>query len=133
MALAKGCPSQALSSLTEPTKHSKQGPFTWLMLAPIDRASCGTLRMRGTRYCATSSAGSARQLMKNLAVGVSAPACRAQCPFSELSIATRLQPGKIMPSYSLVCQKSNIMRNSEHGKHLPNTTWKGSHCRATLN
>ena len=75
-------------------KRAKPGPLTWLMLPPMERASCGTLRMRGTRYCATSSAGSARQLMKNFAVGVSAPASRAQRPFSDLYIAAGLLRGK---------------------------------------
>lgn len=38
------------------------------------RDSDGTLLMRGTKLFATTSAGSAKQLMKNFAVGVSAPA-----------------------------------------------------------
>lgn len=47
---------------------------TWLMPPPSVRESRGTARMRGTRCSATVSGASARQLMKNLAAGVSEPA-----------------------------------------------------------
>lgn len=47
---------------------------TWLMPPPSVRESRGTARMRGTRCSATVSGFSARQLMKNLAAGVSEPA-----------------------------------------------------------
>ena len=46
----------------------------WLMPPPSVRESRGTARMRGTRCAATVSGVSARQFMKNLAAGVSAPA-----------------------------------------------------------
>ena len=51
----------------------------WLMPPPSVRESRGTARMRGTRCSATVSGVSARQLMKNRAVGVSDPAILNQC------------------------------------------------------